>query len=238
MSQGYSVAGHHADLLEGMRACLTASESSELNLIGALHVAEHDFSDWVRHVPEVHRHQMTLAQRELALATHFAVTGLYRQAFANLRVFLELEMATLYFSMYEMSRREWMQDKFDFSWSRGMKDPSGLLGDQFVSAFCPTLAIPAAEYRTRAWQVYRTCSQFIHGKARQSELIPKQLEIDTHLLQRFSQEALYAADVCMFVMLCRFWGDGSGLPTALLESIEARFGHIVEIRKIIGLTVD
>jgi hypothetical protein len=229
------IEAHLTMLADASDQCRRSTLSSHQIQLGEVHQGDADFALWLNYLEGPTIPMMTAARRELALAEYSAASGLYRQSFASLRLFLELNFAAVYFSVNELERRRWISDKLDFSWSNALNAETGILSDVFVSEFSPELITVAADHSRSAHACYRYCSQFIHGKHKDSERLPTTLEYSSDVLTEWCEKAKQATEVVLFMVYVRY-GDiaddsaNDDLRTMLL----LRFGHISQIRSRLG----
>ena len=157
--------------------------------------------------------------------------GLYRQAYASLRLFLELSFAAVHFSVNELERRLWMSDRIDFSWSAALQNTDGLLSRRFVGEFAPELIGAADDFANQALKCYRHCSQFVHGKAAVTQDIPDRVEYAGPVVSDWCDTASQAAEAVLFLLYIRYGEefDVNGTP-ALQETIIEQFGSIPAVR--------
>lgn len=204
---------------------------------GQLNQLDDDLSSWLHFIDGFEAGQLSRARKELVLAGHSAAAGLYPQAYSGLRLFLELSFAYVYFSVNEFEKRLWLMNKFDFSWAGSMDPESGLLSPKFVDAFHPALRPHAEKYASDAAVTYRECSQFIHGKSTHLSRLPSRVEYSEEELLNWLNFADKACEAVMFLLLIRF-GDEVTRSPDLVDSLADRFGHLQEIRTLIGLAND
>jgi hypothetical protein len=226
---------HLTLLADASDRCRQSTLSTHQIPLGEVHQGDADFALWLNYLEGPTIPMMTAARRELALAEYSAASGLYRQSFASLRLFLELNFAAVYFSVNELERRRWVSDKFDFSWSKALNTETGILSEIFVSEFSPDLITVAKEYSQSTQACYRYCSQFIHGKHKDSERLPTTLEYSADVLTEWCEKAKQATEVVLFMVYIRYGevaydSANDDLRTMLLS----RFGHISQIRTRLG----
>ena len=99
------------DHLDGLRTasetCIGATLREHRAGLGEVHLLDEDIAAWLTRIAGPERDQISAARRELALAEYSVASGLYRQAYASLRLFLELSFAAVHFSVNEFERRQW-----------------------------------------------------------------------------------------------------------------------------------
>lgn len=176
---------------------------------------------------------MESARKELAFAEYSAASGLYRQAFASLRLFLELNCAAFHFSVNELERRRWVASRADVSWSTIVASETGVLSSQFVIEFAPTLVSAADKYALQAKECYRYCSQFIHGNHADTIRLPEKLEYSPRILSEWCDNAINSSKVILFLLFVRF-RDEVDLNDGQLESvITSNFNHLEPVRDLL-----
>ncbi len=230
------LAASFAGIREAMARCVESSLSDCSQELGQIHQLDEDLRLWINCLPDSTGAQLARARSELAHAEHAAASGLYRQAFGSLRLFLELAFAAVYFSANEFERRRWLSDRTDFSWSRALDQETGVLARAFVQEFNAPLIPITAEYASSAAQTYRYCSQFVHGKAAASWKLPETVEYSAPLLSSWCSHAMTAGKSVCVLLLVRF-GDyiaEPGLPPDLIDAINARLGSHPQVRALIG----
>lgn len=173
------------------------------------------------------------AIREYQHALLSLALGQYRQAFAALRLYLELAVGAVYFSANEMLLREWLHGRRDNSWRRSTKLPSSVFSQRFARAFSPELENEVEFYGGIASTTYRDCSQFVHANV--GNRTPSALAFDQALFDTWHQLAGAAKLVVTFALSLRYLDELS--PTDR-EKIEAglieQLGHIAAIRIKLG----
>ncbi|WP_143757352.1 hypothetical protein [Clavibacter michiganensis] len=207
--------------------------------LGKVHAVDSDVATWLSKIDGPEKTQLMAARKELAFAEYCASSGLYGQAYASLRLFLELSFAAVHFSVHELERRKWLSDRQDFSWSRALDVESGVLSRDFVIEFAPTLVESAGTYSKDASSAYRQCSQFIHGKHAAHSVLPDQIEYRRDIVDDWCKQAESAGTAVIFLLQVRYGGEvHSHTDSSLSDVLTARFGHISAIRSLLELAND
>lgn len=111
---------------------------------------------------------LNAAADELDSGLHNLACGLYREAYGNLRLNLELSMAAVNFSVDELALRQWLRDKSDIVWSALIRDvdkETYALNSAFVEAFNEDMGGRWSQFRTIANTLHRELSAHVHGAA-------------------------------------------------------------------------
>lgn len=230
---------HLARLRSASDACVQEALRDHRASLGEVHLLDQDVGQWLQKVLGQEREQIAAARRELALAEYAIASGLYRQAYASLRLFLELNFAAVHFSVNEFERRQWNSDRADFSWSGALDEDRGVLAKGFVLEFAPTLKDDAAQYARTAARCYRHCSQFVHGKASVAKTLPESLEYRESVVADWCDSAKRAGEAVIFMFLVRYGFDLNAYEDDdLSEIVTSRFGHLIPVRDLLGLAAE
>jgi hypothetical protein len=220
------------DLHRDVNGCLNLSSTEHARELGLILQIESDIGLWQRRAS---RHATSIllenARRELSFAIYSASGSLYLQAFANLRLFLELSFASVYFSVREIEWRRWLSDRLDFSWSAALDSDTGVLSSEFVKDFFPQAAKEAPNFGSDAKTVYRNCSQFIHGKTVATGRLPRTVTYRSDILSDWCRNAESAATCVLYLLYCRYADellpDDDG---QLADTLDHSFSHLSSVR--------
>lgn len=220
--------------------CIRLSAREHSSQLGHVLQLDVDIREWeLRLTQRPETQLLSNARRELGFATYAASSGLYLQAFGDLRLFLELSFASVNFSVNELVRRQWWADRATFSWSRALDAQNGILAAPFIREFRPDAANDAPIYSALAEKSYHHCSQFIHGKVVATDTLPRSLSYSPEVMADWTRTARDAAESVLFLLYCRFGSELlDGDDGRLAATLEHSFGHLQAIRKTIGLPVD
>lgn len=144
------------------------------------------------------------AIKEYQFSLYALVCGQYRYAFAGLRLFFELALATIHFSAHEISYRNWERGCYDISWG-GLKDEqSGVLSSDFIRAFNPSFSDFSKQYLAIATTVYRECSEFVHGNAETHAIIPSEVVFKEDVFLSWCEKSSAIRLVVIFAFSARY----------------------------------
>jgi hypothetical protein len=132
---------------------------------------------------------LQLATREYQLALYAASCANYRHASISLRLVLELALATVYFSAYELRLRKWLNNTYDIIWTSLINSDDGVFAKAFVSAFNPGMAHLGKQYSTIAEKVYRECSEYVHGNLHTHTKPSEPIGFDRSMLLAWTERA-------------------------------------------------
>lgn len=131
---------------------------------------------------------LNLAIREYQFSLYAAAIGSYRHAHISLRLFLELVMASIYFSAYEIKLRNWLgqANDSDIKWSILSDQENGVFSKNFISVFHPGMEISGKQYLAIAVKVYRECSEYVHGNMSTHASMHDALKYDSGALRAWA----------------------------------------------------
>jgi len=185
------------------------------------------------------------SRREIALikaATYeyqFALLALtqghYRHAFKGLRLVLELTLQAVKLSANEIELREWLQNKKDTVWSALIDRENGVFSVRFSRCFFPSLEMHLASHGALAEQVYRECSECVHGNVPKHVPLPESLAFSSDSFDLWHAKASVVALLFHFVLVMRYLLEFKDTEVQSLEAaLLARVGHVQEIRVAMG----
>ncbi len=234
-----SLDDHLHALSQAASDCLTVALQHHRHGLGQVHQLDVDILAWISRIRGPERELLQAARRELAFAEYTVAAGLYRQAYSGLRLFLELSFAAVYFSANEFARRQWVSDRTDFSWAKALDQEAGVLSASFVREFAPTAVSNAPTYASAAARCYRECSQFVHGKARTSALLPQRLIYQDAVVAAWCDQAKAAAESVLYLLYARYALDLEMRTDAVLQDVMiSHFGHLSTVREHLDLAGD
>jgi hypothetical protein len=180
-----------------------------------------------------------LAIREYQLGLILLSQGFYRHAFGNLRLFLELSLAAVYFSAYLVQLREWQHDMHDISWSQLSCPENGILSVRFSNAFCSGLQGEVLSYLTMAKKLHRECSEYVHGNPSVMAEIGGPIVFNERIFFEWHSKADSAALLVTFTLAMRYLDELTEIDLRTLETaIVDRVGHVQTFRAKFGGSVE
>lgn len=178
---------------------------------------------------------LRVATLEYEFALLSLAQGHYRQAFKGLRLVLELTLQCVYLSAKEVTLREWMQNQQDTVWGAIVENENGIFSRRFTNAFFPKLSGHALHYQTLASQIYRECSECVHGNTPKHIPLPALLDFDQAVFSLWFDKADCVALVTHYALSLRYLHDLPKNDKLKLEvPLTNRIGHIKEVRELFG----
>lgn len=225
------------DLYKGLyeesgRVLFASFEDKRKDIYSKSHSYIIDIEKWIlvlssRNESEV----LKIALREYQFSLLALGFGQYRQAFSALRLFLELTMATVFFSMNEINFRRWKLGERDVIWANLIDKETGILSKNIIKLFFDEMAEETLHYRSIAEKTYRECSEYIHGNARANEILPEKLSFHEASFSAWHQKAENIYYVITFLLCARYLRE---LDSNAIDSIrlilQDSLGHIQAVR--------
>ncbi|QDX21465.1 hypothetical protein FP568_09515 [Pandoraea pnomenusa] len=182
-------------------------------------------------------HLMDLASKEYESSLLALATSSYRSAFSSLRLSLELNIASVYFSAHEIDYHLWLQKAKDIQWGTIANKETGVLSDLFSTAFNSDLADERKHYQNLAATVYRECSEYVHGNAHTHENIPTEISFHKDILKLWCGMADTILLVVVFAFSMRYLRYLNKTELGYAEPIVMdKLGHISSIQTVFQLT--
>jgi hypothetical protein len=147
---------------------------------------------------------LRIANTQIESAILSLAFGLYRQAYASLRLSFEMSLGVVHFSVYKMEHFEWLAGKMDISWSKLIDEDKGILSKRFCLAFFPELKGDVVDYRSRAVLVYRNLSEFVHGNHETWSNSGLKLTYNEKLEKLFFNHLDNVFEITLFVLVVRY----------------------------------
>lgn len=195
-----------------------------------------DLQKWIDTLasrPETYMLKAGLREYQFALLA--ILQGYYRQAFMALRLFLELGLATVYFSAYEFKMRMWLRGQQDIIWNTLIDSELGVFSKNFVLAFFEELDEETPQYRAIAGGIYRECSEYVHGSAYTHNILPTTLRFDEKTFSDWNEKVQNVRLVISFALSLRYLMFLDDDSLRILEPIVTNeLGHIPAIRNRFG----
>lgn len=171
------------------------------------------------------------ALKELEYGVLAVSIGLYRQAFSAIRLFLDLAVATVFFSSNELDLRHWLNDGENIQWSVLTDDKTGVFSTRYVSAFFPELVGRSQQFKVMASKLHVECSQFVHGNAATHEALPSTLAFQKDLVLDWRDKLETAFIIVLFLFAARYTKDLQPEQLGIVSNLMIEeLGHIETIK--------
>ncbi|MFH8219309.1 hypothetical protein ACH4C2_10440 [Streptomyces sp. NPDC018057] len=213
------------------------SRESEINRV--LHL-EADIAVWLQALHEKPEYQQfQSAHQDFGLAFYAAMSGLYRQAFSSLRSFIEVTVGATFLSSHEFKRRQWVSGEIDISWKSIVSPDDGLYSTPFLKEFCPEAVSDKEEMLSKLKQVYRRCSEYIHGNVSTSRMLPTEITYRDEITAEWLTVASSALMTVIHCLMVRYYKDLTSIQKGAVEgSLEDHYFHLISVRTLLDLPLE
>ncbi len=213
-----------------------SSQGEFAQLLAESHVFLHELERWTELVaPRKESHLLAAAAREYQYALLALAQGLYRQAFKGLRLVLELCLQAVHLSAHQVELHEWLESRKDTIWGLLMDEDNGVLSVRFARAFLPELEEDVRHHRSLAQQLYRECSECVHGSMQKYIALPESLTFSSESFRLWHCKTRNVALVLAFALSLRYLKDLKAEDLKTLEhDLLDRLGHVAPIRAYFG----
>lgn len=218
------------------------SDSLALEDDGRLYRAHHaikDFNSWVSVLEPPERHLLYDAVLSYSRALLALLQGQYASAFIQLRLFLELGLACVYYSAYRVDLHLFDSGITDLHWATFIDKDRGVFSPNFARAFNEDLLENVEDYRGLAERTYRLCSEYVHGNTQAYRSLPQCATFSREHYVLWHDLADSARAVILFALSLRWLRL---LPVDSLRRIEQcvydELGHLSGIRLALGGPVE
>lgn len=176
---------------------------------------------------------LQLAKLEYEFAVFAAVRADYRSAFTRLRLFVELVCLSAYGSTHRIHLAEWLSGDQDTAWGLMMHEKDGILSPRFCQCFAKELTPEVGHIRGLTRNLYRDCSQFVHGNVHSTADVPIHIEFDRDTLERWLSRCDSSMVSMTFVLALRFSVDlDRATLDKLREPILERVGNMSQMQEL------
>lgn len=142
---------------------------------------------------------------------------LYRNSFSSLRLSMEMLFGGIYFSTTTIDFIEWTKSSKDLNWSTINDFNNGVLSHRFCNAFFPELKDVNESYFTKAKDLYRDLSEYVHGNHHTWITEGAALKVDETEIASFNKYLKLYYEISIFALCLRYL---KSIKKNQLETIE------------------
>ena len=164
-----------------------------------------DLSNWVECLSDIPQSILLKSSlNECATANIFCIHGLYKHAMISLRLCLEHCLFAIYLSSNDFYFRRWKDGKEDMKWALITDESFGIFSKSFIRAYAPEFESRSTELIGIACNVYRECSEFIHGNYSKLNGLPGHNEFNQDMLSQYISRFQSIAYLLSIALVIRF----------------------------------
>ena len=177
------------------------------------------------------------AQTECINSIYMCAQGFYKEAITTMRQFFEHILFAILLSTNDYKYKLWQIGRHDVSWAQIVDDQNGIFGKQFISVYANELdEVRSVELLTIAKNVYRECSEYVHGNFEKLSALPDNLLFDESAVERYMEyfsSIQYLVCMALFIRFRHIFNEPETI--AALESIVSdNLGTLPEIQQLLS----
>lgn len=173
------------------------------------------------------------SQSECINSIFMCAQGFYKGAISTLRQCLEHMLFSVLLSTNDYKYRLWQAGQYDMSWTKLMDSQNGIFGIQFIRMYARDIGEErSTELLTIAKDVYRECSEFVHGNYEKLSALSDDLAYNEYAFECYIKYFMSAQYIICMALLIRF-REMLNNPETLrqLESVLTdNLGTLVEVQ--------
>lgn len=187
-----------------------------------------DFSTWVECLKDIPQSILLKSSlNECATANLFCSQGLYKHAMISLRLCLEHCLYAIHMSSNDFYFRRWKAGQEDMKWAAITDGNTGIFSKSFIRAYAPEFEERSAELNGIASNVYRECSEYIHGNYSKLNCLPGQNEFNQDMLSQYISRFQSISYLLSIALVIRF--KEQIVSKGLLPTLENAIMHNIEM---------
>lgn len=161
--------------------------SGNIDKIGKCITFVDDLSLWISKCDEFSDYLLVKkSQTEFTNSIFMCTQGFYKEAITTIRQCLEHMLFAIMLSTSDYHYRQWRAGQYDMSWAQIMDANSGVFGKQFISLYNTDLGEDKSiELIAIAKNVYRECSEFVHGNFEKLKILVDTLTYNETMFQMY-----------------------------------------------------
>lgn len=221
-------------ILDSFKSQITSTwESSCSEEFSQCFLFVNDFGVWVECLKDIPQSiLLKSALNECATANLFCSQGLYKHAMVSLRLCLEHCLFAIHLSANDFYFRRWKAGQEDMKWGAITDPVQGIFSKTFIRAYASEFDERSAELNSIATNVYRECSEYIHGNYSKLNCLPGQSEFNQSMLSQYITYFQNISYLIMVALVIRFkdYILTNNLLAPLEDSIMHNIGMLPEIQ--------
>ena len=177
------------------------------------------------------------AQTECIYSILMCAEGFYKEAISALRQFLEHILFAVFLSTNDYKHRLWRAGQYDMSWNELMDSQKGIFSKQFIRMYAEDIDEERSiELFTIAKDVYRECSEFVHGNYDKLSVLIDDLSYNEKAFKcyiDYFSSAQYIVCMALFIRFREMLNKPESLRS--LESVLSdNLGTLIEVKLLLN----
>ena len=163
------------------------NENNKMNEFNKCISFTEDLNQWLSCCGEFQNYILVKeAQDECIKSILMCMQGFYKEAMMCLRQSIEHMLFAIYLSTNDYIYRLWKRGKYDMSWSKIVDPENGIFGKEYINSYAQDIdENRSIELLTIAKNVYRECSEYVHGNYSKLILLSEGIEYNEKIVDRY-----------------------------------------------------
>lgn len=214
------------------------SSSGKLDALSKCITFAEDLHKWVSYCDNLKDYILVQeAQTECVNSIYMCAQGFYKEAITTMRQFFEHMSFAIMLSANDYKYKLWQVGRHDMSWMQIVDDQNGIFGKQFISVYAEELdEVRSVELLTIAKNVYRECSEYVHGNFEKLSTLPDNLLFDESAVEQYIEyftSIQYLICMALFIRFRHIFNK-PGTIAALESIISDNLGTLPEIQQLLS----
>ena len=212
------------------------NSSGKLDALSKCITFAEDLHKWVSYCDNLKDYILVKeAQTECINSIYMCAQGFYKEAITTMRQFFEHMLFAILLSTNDYRYKLWQIGQYDMSWTQIVDDQNGIFGKQFIRVYAEELDdIRSVELLTIAKNIYRECSEYVHGNFEKLNTLPENLLFDESAVERYIKYFVniqYLICMALFIRFRHIFNKPETI-VALESIISDNLGTLSEIQEL------
>lgn len=162
-------------------------EKNKMNEVNKCISFTEDLNLWLSCCGEFQNYMLVKeAQDECIKSIFMCMQGFYKEAMMSLRQSIEHMLFAILLSTNDYKFRLWKRGKYDMSWSQIVDSEKGIFGKEYINSYAQDIDDNRSmELLAIAKNIYRECSEYVHGNHSKLVLLSENLEYKEEIVDRY-----------------------------------------------------
>lgn len=215
------------------------NSSGKLDILSKCIVFSDDLHKWVSYCDNLEDYILVKeAQNECVNSIYMCAQGFYKEAIMTMRQFLEHMLFAILLSTNDYKYKLWQVGQYDMSWAQIVDKQDGIFGKNFISVYAKDLDVSrSVELLTIATNVYRECSEYVHGNFEKLSILSDNLLFDERAVEqyvKYFENIQYLICMALFIRFRHIFNKND-IIVVLEPIISDNLGTLPEIQQILSL---
>lgn len=214
------------------------NSSGKISILSKCIAFVDDLQKWISYCDNLEDYILVKdAQTKCINSIYMCAQGFYKEAISTMRQFFEHMLFVVWLSTNDYKYRLWQSGEYDMSWTQIMDGQNGVFGKQFISVYANDLDEErSVEFLTIAKNVYRECSEYVHGNFEKLSTLSENLLFDASAVEQYVEyfsSIQYLICMALFIRFRHIFNKTETLA-ALEPILSDNLGTLSEIQQLLS----